>query len=109
MQPHCKLRGICSQPRILAYFRKGVRSFSFNTLIVWTNCLPEVVETAYSVSVEGALKGKTLRSQASSWFWYKMLGRQWQFLCPSGNVSAIPTDATYFKVPWPDRLTVSIS
>lgn len=95
------------QPRIFVYSGKGLRSFSFNTLIIWPNHLQAMAETVYRVSAEGGLKGKSFVSLASSQIQYQMLARQCQFLSPSGNVTAIPTNA-YLKVPWPDKLTVSI-
>lgn len=95
------------QHRIFVYSGKGVRSSSFNTIILWPNHLPAIAETVYRESAEGRLTGKSFVSQASSHIQYQILARQCQFLSPSGNVSAIHSNP-YLKVPWPDKLNLSI-
>ena len=50
------------QHRIFVYSGKGVRSSSFNTIILWPNHLPAIAETVYRESAEGGLTGKSFEA-----------------------------------------------
>ena len=53
--------------RIFVYSGKGVRSSSFNTIILWPNHLPAIAETVYRESAEGGLTGKSFEAGKQSY------------------------------------------